>query len=100
MFSYYKTSSYLEVKEVLREKYLYSELFWSVFSRIWTEYREILRTFLYSVRMRENAANRTVSKTLKKKKGKKERAGKSLNIDNGKIWQKENSQDQRNNRTC
>ena len=27
--------------ETLREKYLYSELFWSTFSRIWTEYGEI-----------------------------------------------------------
>ena len=32
----------------------YSELFWSVFSRIWTEYGEILRISPYSVRMREN----------------------------------------------
>ena len=32
-----------------------SELFWSAFSRIWTEYEEILRIFQYSVRMRENA---------------------------------------------
>ena len=38
----------------LREKYSYSELFWSVFSRIWTEYAEILRVPLYSVRMLEN----------------------------------------------
>ena len=28
--------------------------FWSVFSRIWTQYGEILRISLYSVRMREN----------------------------------------------
>ena len=28
--------------------------FWSVFSRIWTEYGEIQRISLYSVRMREN----------------------------------------------
>ena len=28
--------------------------FWSVFSRIWTEYGEILRISLYSVRMREH----------------------------------------------
>ena len=34
----------------LRKKYPYSELFWSVFCRIWTEYGEIP----YSVRMREN----------------------------------------------
>ena len=38
----------------LREKCPYSELFWSVFSRIRTEYGEILRISLYSVRMREN----------------------------------------------
>ena len=28
--------------------------FWSVFSRIWTEYREILRIAQYSVQMQEN----------------------------------------------
>ena len=38
----------------LREKCLYSEIFWSVFSRIWSEYREILRISPSSVRMREN----------------------------------------------
>ena len=27
---------------ILREKCLYLELFWSIFLRIWTEYREIL----------------------------------------------------------
>ena len=32
-----------------------SELFWSAFSRIWTEYEEILRISPYSVRVRENA---------------------------------------------
>ena len=32
----------------------YSELFWSVFSRIWTEYGEMLRIFPYSVQIREN----------------------------------------------
>ena len=32
----------------------YSELFWSVFSRIWTEYGEKLRISPYSFRMREN----------------------------------------------
>ena len=40
---------------ILREKCLYSELFWSVFSRIRTEYGEILRISPYSVRMWENA---------------------------------------------
>ena len=33
----------------------YSELFWSAFARIQTEYREILRTFPYLVRMRKSA---------------------------------------------
>ena len=32
----------------------YSELFWSVFSRIWTECGEKLRISPYSFRMREN----------------------------------------------
>ena len=39
----------------LRKKCPYSELFWSAFSRTWTEYGEILRISPYSVRMRENA---------------------------------------------
>ena len=39
----------------LREKCPYSELFWSAFSRIQSEYGEILRISPYSVRMRENA---------------------------------------------
>ena len=38
----------------LRDKCLYLEFFWSVFSSIWTEYGEILRISMYSVRMREN----------------------------------------------
>ena len=38
----------------LRERCPYSEFFWSVFSRILTEYRGILRISPYSVRMREN----------------------------------------------
>ena len=38
----------------LRKKCPYSELFWSAFSHIWTEYGEILRICPYSVRMREN----------------------------------------------
>ena len=42
------------VKLTLCEKWPYSELFWSVFSRIRTEYGEILRICPYSVRMREN----------------------------------------------
>ena len=39
----------------MRKKCPYSELFWSAFSRIWTEYGEVLRISPYSVRMRENA---------------------------------------------
>ena len=39
--------------QTVRKKCPYSELFWSVFSRIWTEYREILCISLYSVQMRE-----------------------------------------------
>ena len=39
----------------LRQKCLYLELFWSAFSRIRTEYGEILLISPYSVRMRENA---------------------------------------------
>ena len=39
----------------LRKKCLYSELFWSAFSLIWTEYGEIRSISLYSVRIRENA---------------------------------------------
>ena len=37
-----------------RDKYPYSEFFWSVFSRIRTEYGEILCISLYSAQMREN----------------------------------------------
>ena len=43
------------VEESVRENCVYSELFWSAFSRIRTEYGEILRITRYSVRMRENA---------------------------------------------
>ena len=39
----------------LREKYPYSELFWSTFSRIRTDYKEIRSISPYSVRIRENA---------------------------------------------
>ena len=46
---------YSTVTFALREECPYSELFWSVFSHIWNEYREILRISPYSVRMRENA---------------------------------------------
>ena len=39
----------------LRKKCPYSELFWSTFSHIWTEYGEIRSISPYSVQMRENA---------------------------------------------
>ena len=38
----------------LYEKWTYSELFCSVLSRIWTKYKEILRSSHYSGRMRES----------------------------------------------
>ena len=38
----------------LRKKCQYSELFWSAFPRIWTEYGEIRSISPYSVRIREN----------------------------------------------
>ena len=41
-------------KVSLRKTCPYSELFWSVFSHICTEYGEILHISPYSVRMREN----------------------------------------------
>ena len=36
-------------------KCLYLELFWSAFSRLWTEYGEVVRISPYSDRMRKNA---------------------------------------------
>ena len=51
--SHYCLSSYSLTP--LREKCPYWELFWSTFSRIQTEYWEILRISPYSVWMRENA---------------------------------------------
>ena len=42
------------IKLLLRKKCPYSELFWSVFSRIRTEYGEIRSISQYSIRMREN----------------------------------------------
>ena len=39
----------------LHKNVLYSEFFWSVFSRIWIEYRNLQNKSPYWVRMRENA---------------------------------------------
>ena len=44
----------ITLKTSLREKCPYSDLFWSSFSCIWTEYGEILSISPYSVRMWEN----------------------------------------------
>ena len=41
-------------RPTLREKWAYSEFFWSLFSLIWTKYGELRSISLYSVRMREN----------------------------------------------
>ena len=56
IYDYYNKSLFISFwKNVrLQEKCLYSELFWSVFSRIRSEYGEILGISPYSVRVREN----------------------------------------------
>ena len=46
---------YIFERSSLRKKSSYSELFWSAFSYIRTEYREIRSISPYSVQMRENA---------------------------------------------
>ena len=45
----------------LRGNRPYSKFFWSVFSRIWTEYGEILRILPYLVRMLENTVQETLN---------------------------------------
>ena len=50
----FETNRNFFVKETLREKCPYSELFWSAFSGIRTEYGEILGISPYSFRMWEN----------------------------------------------
>ena len=52
--SYYQAESKKGTTKSLLKKCPYSELFWSVFSRIRTEYGEIRSVSLYSVRMRKN----------------------------------------------
>ena len=42
------------LESTLPKKCLYSEFFWSVFSRIWPEYRDLLCKSPYSVQIREN----------------------------------------------
>ena len=58
--SYTRYSISLPVCRVLREKCPYSEFFCYVFSRIRTEYAEILRISLYSVQMRENKDQKNI----------------------------------------
>ena len=41
----------------LRKRCSYLELFWSAFSRIQNEYREILRIFPYALRMQKNTGH-------------------------------------------
>ena len=48
----YKDETFLSF--ALRKRCRYSKLFWSAFSRIWTEYGEIRSISPYSVGMREN----------------------------------------------
>ena len=56
VFKVYFLEQGLIIKEhSLRKKCSYSELFWSAFSRIQTEYAEIRSISPYSVQMRENA---------------------------------------------
>ena len=47
-------TSFIKKNPSLRKKCPYSELFWSAFSSIWTEYGEIQNISPYSVRMWEN----------------------------------------------
>ena len=58
MLNYWKILSVLlaDFAETLTlcEKCPYSEFFWSIFSRVPTEYGDILRICPYSVRMQEN----------------------------------------------
>ena len=42
------------LESTLRKTCLYSEFFWSAFSRIWSEYGDLLCKSPYSVQMREN----------------------------------------------
>ena len=46
------------VSRTLLEKCPYSKFFWSVFFRIWTEYKEILRISPYSFQIRENVGQK------------------------------------------
>ena len=52
----YKVTFFIQIISTIHclESVQIRSYFWSVFSRIRTEYREILRIFPYSVRMQEN----------------------------------------------
>ena len=54
LFVHFGLCSRTKLRLTLREKCLYSEFFWSVFSRIWTEYGEMQSISPYSVQMWKN----------------------------------------------
>ena len=49
-----KVKTQISTPLILRKICRYSELFWSVFYRIWTEYGDMWSISPYSVRMQEN----------------------------------------------
>ena len=51
-YVYFVSGNVLQLSQ--RKKCLYSELFWSIFSDIWAEYRKTRSISQYSVRMQEN----------------------------------------------
>ena len=59
LFYIYLSHFFQQGQGSLREKCPYSEFFWPVFSRIRTEYGELLCISLYSVRMREDTDQKT-----------------------------------------
>ena len=54
LFNFFFTKMNFNKCLTLPEKCPYWEFFWSVFSRIWTEYGEIRSISLYLVRIRDN----------------------------------------------
>ena len=62
----------LESLHILRKRCPYSELFWSVFSSIRTEYGKMLHISSYSVRMRENTDQKNSEDWYFSRSGKKQ----------------------------
>ena len=56
LISHLTTSRWVSLS--LREKCPNTKFFWSVFTRIWIEYGDLLRKSLYSVRIRVNTAQK------------------------------------------